>query len=234
MRPWQAIVPEKDREIYENGGLGQPQSFGGRPALLIIDVVESFTGTRPADVLEAIGEYRTSCGQAAWNTLPNIKKLLEECRSRGVLVVYAKGDPNNKYFCGESTKRSETREETLRRHSTAIHPSVAPQSHEYVLHKTKASAFFGTPLVTYFNQQKVDSLLVCGTSTSGCVRATVVEGCSYGYAVFVVEDCCFDRSEFFHNVALFDMNAKYATVITLEEALEKLGKAGFRQSNRSE
>lgn len=68
----------------------------------------------------------------------------------------------------------------------------------------------------------VDSLIVAGTTTSGCVRASVVDGHSYGFTMFVVEDCCFDRFEASHRASLFDLNAKYATVIGLAEAADYL------------
>ena len=70
----------------------------------------------------------------------------------------------------------------------------------------------------------MDSLLICGTTTCGCVRATTVDSFSYGYPTFVVEECCFDRSNFSHLVNLFEMNQKYADVITLKEALELITK----------
>ncbi len=99
--------------------------------------------------------------------------------------------------------------------------------------KAKPSAFFGTPLPIYLRTLGVDTLLVCGTSTSGCVRATVVDGFSHGYHVFVVEDGCFDRSEFSHRVNLFEMNAKYADVITLDEALGYLSRVSLPVASRA-
>jgi maleamate amidohydrolase len=71
-------------------------------------------------------------------------------------------------------------------------------------------------------REGVDSLIVMGTTTSGCVRATAVDGHSHGYPVFVVSDACFDRSPFFHDVSLYDLNAKYATVVTVAEVVDHL------------
>jgi len=87
-----------------------------------------------------------------------------------------------------------------------------------VLPKTKASVFFQTPLNAYLVKQGVDTLIYCGVSTSGCVRASVVDGFSNGYQTIVVDEACFDRSQFAHAANLFDMNAKYAAVVSLEEA----------------
>ncbi len=220
MRPWEETVPAFDREVYEKGGLGVPRAFGQRPALLVIDVVESWTGSKPQNVLDAIGEYRTACGDSAWVALPKIKELLEACRAATIPVVYTHGDPDEKSIVGDSTKRTKDPGETRRIHSAGIPDIIAPRADEFVLAKPKASAFFGTPLPTYLTQLGVDCLLVAGTSTSGCVQASVTDGQSYGYKMFVVDECVFDRSEFLHNAYLFNMNAKYADVISLGQALE--------------
>ncbi|WP_082034223.1 isochorismatase family protein [Cohnella kolymensis] len=100
--------------------------------------------------------------------------------------------------------------------------AVAPLQGEWVLEKTKASMFFDTPLDAYLTKKKVDTVVVCGGSTSGCLRASVVDSCSHGYTTFVVEDCCFDRSYFAHCANLFDMDAKYASVLSLTELELKL------------
>ena len=221
MRPWQTVFPEFDRAVYAKAGFRARQTFAARPALLIIDVVESFTGTRPQGVLDSIEEYRTSCGEQAWPALEAIRQLLAACRSRGIPVVYTKGDPTDKYFCGDSVKGTAP-EEIARLYGAPIAAAIAPRPEEYVLQKTKASAFFGTPLASYFLKLGVDTLLVCGTSTSGCVRASVVDAFSHNFKVFVVEEGCFDRSPFSHLVNLFEMDAKYADVVTLAEALAYL------------
>lgn len=210
-------MPEKDREIYREGGWGGKQPRGNRPALLVVDVVESFTGSRPEEVLQAQREYPSSCGEAAWVALPQIRSLLQACRKQAVPVIYTKGDPDYKEWCGGSTK-SWVEGDGQRRHGKGFPEMIAPLSSEFVLRKTKASAFFMTPLPIYLNRLGIDTLLVTGTSTSGCVRATVTDAFSHGYRVLVVEECCFDRSEFSHLVNLYEMNNKYADVITLEEA----------------
>lgn len=92
------------------------------------------------------------------------------------------------------------------------------------MRKARASAFFGTHLITYLVRKNIDCLLIAGTSTCGCVRGTVLDGYSYGYPVFLVEECVFDRSRTSHLVNLFEMNAKYASVIQLAEALEYIEK----------
>jgi nicotinamidase-related amidase len=98
-------------------------------------------------------------------------------------------------------------------------PEVTPAPGEPLITKAAPSAFWGTPLAAYLNQMRIDTVVVVGESTSGCVRATVVDGCSYRYRMLVVEDCVFDRHQAAHAINLFDMDQKYADVISLDEAI---------------
>ena len=100
-----------------------------------------------------------------------------------------------------------------------------------VIFKERASGFFGTPLVAHLTQLGCDSLIVCGESTSGCVRASCVDGYSLGYHVSVVEECVFDRSPLSHKVNLFDMHHKYTDVMKLEEVKEKIKQERPRKPN---
>ena len=213
---WKSVVPERDRLILESADFGGRQPWGRRPALLIVDVVRSFTGSKPQDVLQAIGEYNTSCGTSAWDTLPRMREVLDAARAAGIPVVYTKGDAEYKVQCGGSVK-NEDPARTRRVHSTPIADEIAPRDGEFVISKTKASAFFQTPLPVYLVRHGIDSLIVMGTATSGCVRASVVDGFSHGYPTFVVSDGCFDRSQFFHDVTLYDLSTKYATIVTVAE-----------------
>jgi nicotinamidase-related amidase len=218
MRDWETIFPEYDRQIYEKAGYKGKQAFGQRPALLIIDVITSFTGTKPMEALAAIDEFRSSCGKAAWQALPHIRKLLMACRKTKVPVIYSTSDTDFKAVFGNATKRE--REPTTMSDLAVKFPQmIHPRKDEYVVHKARASAFFGTHLTTYLTRKNVDSLIVTGCSTSGCVRSTVIDGYSHGFSVFVVEEGTFDRSPFSHLVNLYEMNSKYATVVTRSEVL---------------
>lgn len=227
MRPWEALIPPEDRLVFEKAGFHYRQPFGRRPVLLVVDVVTSFTGSIAQPVLSAIEEFPCSCGENGWAALPAISRLLNGARAADIPVVFTKGNPVNKFFCGDTNKDPKSWEEAHRRYGAPIHPNIAPRSDEWVLEKTKASAFFGTPLATYLAQVGADCLLVCGTATSGCLRVTSIDGWSYGYPVFVVEEGCFDRSNFFHLTTLYELNAKYANVILLADALSYL--AGLRE-----
>ena len=176
-------------------------------------------------VLEAIKEFPTSCGQAAWDALPKIKVILDASRAAGIPVVFVKGNPMDKYFAGQATKGSLTWDDFFKKYDAPIHPMVEPLSSEYICQKSKASAFFGTPLASYLQRTGVDSVLITGCVTSGCVRSTAIDAWNSGFAPFVVEEGVFDRSRHSHLTSLFELNAKYATVVTLEEAKDSL--AGF-------
>ena len=218
MKDWEKIIPDFERKIYEQSGYGGRQGFGQKPALLIIDMILGFTGTRPMETLEAIKEFRSSCGKVAWQSIPRIRKLLRSCRTQNVPVVYSTSDLDFKAVFGNATKRAKE-SSTMSDLSMEFPQMIRPRRGEFIVRKARASAFFGTHLITYLVQKGIDSIIVTGCTTSGCVRATVMDGFSYGLSVFVVEDCVFDRSPFSHLVNLFEMNSKYANVISLEEAL---------------
>ena len=97
---------------------------------------------------------------------------------------------------------------------------VAPQPRDLVLGKTAASAFSGSPLLQYLRMINADTLIVCGETTSGCVRASVVEATSYRYRIGVVGECCFDRTQASHWINLFDMQQKYGEVIDVQAAVD--------------
>lgn len=219
MREWQEFFPEEERKIYEKAGYKGVQPFGRKPALLIIDVILGFTGTRPMEIMEAIEEFPTSCGKAAWEALPKIQQLLHACREAEIPVVYSTSDPSFKAAFGNATKRS-VEAVDYEQLGMQFPEMIRPREGEYIVRKARASAFFGTHLITYLVRQGVDCLLVTGTSTCGCVRGTVLDGYSYGFPVFLVEECVFDRSRTSHLVNLFEMNSKYATVITHAEAMD--------------
>ena len=133
-------------------------------------------------------------------------------------MIYSTSDPDFKAAFGNATKRGVDATD-FEKLATQFPEMIKPQEGEFIVRKARASAFFGTHLITYLVRKNIDCLLVTGTSTCGCVRGTVLDGYSFGYPVFLVEECVFDRSRTSHLVNLFEMNAKYATVIQLAEAL---------------
>lgn len=217
MKRWEEVFSKADRVLQQKVGFDTGRAFGNKPALLIIDVNNGFIGSVPRPILEAVEEYRTSCGEVGWAALAHIKRLLETCRYKNIPVIYTTGDPSLRQILKGAGKGAFTK--IIDARADEIVESVAPLPSEIVIHKTKASAFFATPLLICLRSMGIDSLLVTGGTTSGCVRASVVDACSYGFGCFVVEECTFDRFDLSHLVSLFDMNTKYANVISLAEAM---------------
>jgi nicotinamidase-related amidase len=218
MRRWEEIFTGADLELLKKAGMAQKQPFGSQPALLLIDITIEFIGSKPQPVLESADEYGTSCGEAGWASLPGIQKLSDACRDKGIPVIYTNQDTASRRFTTGAVKMA-LPEADYDLRANEIPESIKPESSDLVISKTRASGFFGTPLLSCLRTMGIDCLLVAGCTTSGCVRATVVDAFSYGYRCFVVEECVFDRFDLSHLVNLFDMNAKYADVITMDEAL---------------
>ena len=215
MREWMKQIPASEFDVYSKTGFGGAVKIGDRPALVVVDATFGFTGSEGASFEEAIREYSTATGPIAWQCMPRIARLIELFRARRHPVVFTRSAAYDVLFTGNATKSN--RRSLPPPGFNDFPAAIAPRDGEWALAKTKASAFFQTPLLQYLVQRSIDALVVCGVSTSGCVRATVVDAFSNGFATFVVEDCCFDRSYFAHCANLFDMNAKYAAVVSLEE-----------------
>ena len=215
MRDWMKLIPEEDLRTYKKGGFLGEMKAGRRAALIVVDVTMGFCGAEGLTLEQAIEQYPTACGPASWVAMPRIARLIETFRGMDLPIVYSLADLHDSRWTGNATKSNAT----LRRPGFNDFPAaIAPREQDWVMSKEKASAFFHTPLSIYLTRQGVDTLFFCGVSTSGCVRATVVDGFSNGYRSFVVDECCFDRSAFAHAANLFDLNAKYAAVISLDEA----------------
>jgi len=167
-------------------------------------------------VHEIVQKYKSSCGNHAYQAIQPIKELLVLARSQGIPVIYTTTETRRevKPATIHATNR---RVNDIDPHAYTIDPEFKPDAGDLVIYKERASAFFGTPLVSHLTRLGIQSLIVCGESTSGCVRASVVDAYSYGYHVAVVEECCFDRSLLSHKVNLFDMHHKYADVMHLQE-----------------
>ncbi len=213
MAVWDEFVPEGELARLRERGFGGPVEVGARVGLLVIDVTLSFIST----------DYPTGCGQAGWDRLPAIVKLVDHARELGLPRVLTCGSAPDAVFVGGAVKLSRDPDVARLVHGAPFPAELTPRDDEYVLAKAKASAFFGTPLLTYLTQQGVDTLVVCGTTTSGCVRATVVDAASYGFRVLVPEDACFDRSPFAHAANLFDIQLKYGSVVDTGRAIELMG-----------
>ncbi|MCC5950042.1 MAG: isochorismatase family protein [Nitriliruptoraceae bacterium] len=226
-RYWERSISADDLALFEKSGWGQPVGVGQRPAILVIDVNKNFCGDKREDIGTSVERWRASCGDVAWDAMPVIRTLIDTGRSRALPIVYTTGVtlPKAEGWRGgrwndKNTRRTEELEDASL--GQTIIEDIAPEEGEMVLAKEKPSAFFGTPLASHLIELGADSLIVCGTTTSGCVRSTVVDAFSYNFRVTVVADGTFDRSQTVHDVNLFDMDQKYADVRMLESILPDL------------
>lgn len=215
------IIDDLTRQRYDAAGFGRPVGLGTRPGLLIIDVQYRTTGTSPKPFDEALEEFTTSCGEVAWDAVANIRRLLELFREKGWPVLYPYVAPKKAFDAGALGAKVPGIMD-IPDQGYEFHPDIAPLEGEVLLPKRHPSAFFGTPLLSYLVQSGIDSLVVTGCSTSGCVRGSAVDAFSYNYKVAVPSDAVYDRSPLVHEVNLFDMGQKYADVSTTDELLASL------------
>jgi len=221
-RIWDEFLTEKDRKVFDQSGYGRRVGFGARPALFIIDVQYNFTGDDPGqDEEEALAQYRTYCGKAGWRAVPHIERLMILAREKNIPIFYTQSERradmrDNGVQTGKS-HRGEEKTSTEGTHATQTVAPIAPRPQDMLIGKRMPSAFFGTPFMSYLNHLDVDSLILTGCSTSGCLRATAVDAFSYNFKVTIPEETTFDRFDVSHAVNLFDLNCKYADVIATDE-----------------
>jgi maleamate amidohydrolase len=222
---WNKFLTERDKQVFEISGYGARGGFGKRPALLVIDVNYAFCGDTPEPILESIKKWRNSCGEEAWPAVAAIKSLIDKCHEKGLPVIYTTGirreDNWDSGSWGWKNSRGAEKPKVAVTNvdGNRIVDEIAPGPTDIVIYKQKPSGFFGTNMASYLQLLGADSIIVTGTTTSGCVRATVLDAFSLNFRVALAEEGCFDRSQASHAINLCDMNAKYADVVKTEEVL---------------
>ena len=233
-RVWDKYLTDQDK-AHVAMGENKQVGFGERPALLLIDLYRWVFGDRPQPILEATKEWPSSCGMAAWDAIPALQTVLKAARDARIPVVHATGRDDDglagwstgRQIYGNTDRTPAALERRNRRHD--IIEEVSPVDGEPVIRKDSPSAFWGTPLVGHLTAHNVDTVITVGETTSGCVRASVLDGCTNRFRMIVVEEAVFDRHEAAHAINLFDMNQKYADVLALADVLEYLGEVSARQ-----
>jgi maleamate amidohydrolase len=216
-RPWSAVVPEADEQLYAAAGFGRTAGFGAHPAILVIDVQYRTVGHRRVPIAEAMHEYPTATGDRGWAAVDALAPLLATARTAGVPVLFPHVAPKSATTPGGFRGKSPS----LASPDLAAYEFVAeaaPLEGEILVPKDHPSAFFATGLLTHLVQLGVDTLLLAGCTTSGCVRASAVDAFSAGFKVGVVSDAVYDRTELVHAVSLFDLASKYADVVDAAQA----------------
>jgi nicotinamidase-related amidase len=218
---WSDVVDQDTLDIYR--AYRRETSIGRRPALLAIDLYNLVFEGGPLPVRDAAKEFPSSCGVYAWNAIAPIQELFALARSNGIPIIYTTVETRKEVDPTGVRATNRQLEDTGGR-AYDIRKEFKPEPGDLVIYKERASALFGTPLIAHLHRHGADSLIVCGESTSGCVRASVVDAYSYGFHTVVVEECCFDRSLLSHKVNLFDLHHKYADVMHLDEVKRHLGR----------
>ena len=227
MAVWDDVLADEDRAVYEFFGsrFNPEQALGKRPAVIVVDVNYGFVGSTPAPILQSMEEFHTSCGERGWESIKHIQALLSSARDAGVPIIYSTGTSNprggaawaNRARSAQALELVSGGDYEHRKHGNTIVKEIEPQHGDVVLTKRAASVFSDTPLMGILNEMDIDTLLVTGTTTSGCVRATAVDAACAHFHVGIVEECTFDRFQISHKVSLMDMHAKYGMVTTLAE-----------------
>ncbi len=200
---------DEARQVYERAGLGQSVTLGSRPAVLVVDFSCGFTD--PACTL----------GSDLSQEVEATRRLLDAARDKGLPIVYTTigFEPSLKDGALWLQKVPALGDLQIGGRWVEIDPRLDPQPDEPVVLKKGASAFFGTNLASILIAQGVDSVILCGATTSGCIRATAIDLLQYGFPTIVPRECVGDRAQAPHEANLFDIQAKYADVVPLEDAL---------------
>lgn len=198
------------RSYYASHQIGARVGFGSRPALLVIDMSRAFTSSA----------YQV--GSNADSVIDHLQHLLEVVRRRHIPVVYTTvsyAEPSQAGLWGAKIPGLlELKADDP--NARQIHPKIAPYPGDLVINKHNSSAFFETGLNEHLHHFEIDTLVITGCSTSGCVRATAVDAVSSGYRVIVPKEAVGDRAELPHEVALFDIDSKYGDIVEISEVYE--------------
>jgi maleamate amidohydrolase len=213
---WKGLF--SDELLEQSSTYVRETRVGEKPALLLIDLYKFVYdgGNRPVHEIEK--EYSLTCGEYAWNAIEPTKRLIAAARAANIPIFYSTRHVDTGATL--STKSVVRRKRAPDAYD--IWPDFAPQPGDTIIYKERASAFYGTPMIAKLNQLGIRSLIVCGESTSGCVRNSVQDAYMNGYNVSIVEECTYDRNILCHKVNMFDMHHKYADVMAVDEVISHL------------
>jgi maleamate amidohydrolase len=206
------MTDEQAREVYERARLGESLVVGERPALLVVDFSCGFT------------DPECALGADMSDEIDATRRLLDAARAKGLAVVFTTIGFESSLKDGALwiQKAPALADLQLGGRWVEIDPRLERREDETVIVKKGASAFFGTNLAAILVSQGVDTVVLCGATTSGCIRATAVDLLQHGFPTLVPRDCVGDRAQAPHEANLFDIQAKYADVVSLEDALAYL------------
>lgn len=213
-------VPDSDRRFVEEAPrFGNRVGWGDEPAILIVDMTEAFLGDRATES----------------NPVPPTASLLETARETDTPVFYTVPGEANGYpdgypkaikaspasARGPDLELTEERREWIE-NLDVIPPAIEPKTHDFVVEKPRASAFFDTHLGAVLRYEGIDTLVICGLTTSGCVRSTAVDSHSNNFCTIVPQECVADSVAISHDISLFDLDQRYADVTSVDRVHEQL------------
>jgi maleamate amidohydrolase len=215
MAIWDDVIPEAERQLYTKSGMGQERvGMGEQPAIIVVDMTYGFV-----DSAFPLGHSATG-----YPAVAAIRRLLDHVRPLGIPVFYSRSRSG-----ATSCERGRWKgggaianPGMLDPKANTIVADIAPHPGDVVIAKTWPSVFFGTDLPSYLIYHRVDTLIVTGMVTSGCVRGTAVDAFSYNLRVIVPEECVADRGQTSHKVALFEIHMKYGDVLPLHQVMTEL------------
>jgi len=225
---WKDVISPEVLDVY---ACYKRKTFvGPNAALLAIDLYEVVYrgGAQPPHKLAKT--HPNSCGEYAHAAIEPTQRLFAAARAAGLPAFYSTGDTRTESRPNFVTATKRVRP-AVDPADYVIRPEFKPQQGDVVITKQRASVFYGTPLMAHLTQLGIQTLIVCGESTSGCVRATAVDAYSNGFHVVLVEECCFDRSELSHKVNLFDMHHKYTDVMHVADVIAHLDGMKVRKAS---
>ena len=205
-------VSSDSAEFFQARGFGMTIGFGVRPALLVIDMINAFT-----DPAKPLGSDLTA-------VIAQLSPVLAAARSTGVPVYYTTVGYEEGFADAGVWFRKQKGLTSLMLGTAAVEidPRLAPEPGEPVVAKKYASSFFGTDLASRLTSTGIDTVIITGCTTSGCVRATAVDAVQLGYRPMVVREAVGDRSPAAHEQSLFDLHQKYADVVSAQETIDYL------------
>lgn len=204
---------KQEEQFFQERGFGKVLGLGKKPCIIVIDMIKGFT------------DPSLPLGSKMDQEVQNINRVIKAGRESGLPIIFTTIAYRDTPISAKLVWRRKMEGlNTLISGMDAVQvdPRLDFRESDELIEKSFASAFFGTNLISFMNSNRIDTLIVTGCTTSGCVRATVVDAVQYGYIPIVIEDAVADRSQMSHQQSLFDMKQKYADVVLTQDVVNYL------------
>ena len=213
------FLTERDKIVFTQAGFGKKLKLGTRPMFIVVDTTYEFVGPKREPILDAIKKIYTACGLEGYAAVDSIQRMLPFVRANNIPVAYTVMDRTMETPFDKKDLKAEG---NYVHHSEweAIVKEIEPLPGDTIIAKLAPSAYFGTKLLQVQLAKKIDTVIIVGGTTSGCVRASAIDAFSYGFNVAIVESGVFDRGQASHSMTLFDVGAKYGDVLSEKQAIE--------------